>query len=183
MVSARLPLVPSWPSRGLFEWSCENEVCLRLRVAGGEGGSSDSGNMTAEATTLEVGTVSETVVGRYFNMTYKGTSAMIEEHLKNSSCVKIARTFSRLKFEQSFPEVHRADSPGRLSEFNPSSFGDLLSRRFTLYGPLDLIGLINLGIRCLPSAPLSLATSTSTEPKPYRIEQSPSLFRMSRHHP
>lgn len=61
MVSGLIPLVPSWPSRGLFELSSENEDCLRLRVAGGEGGSSDSGKMTAEATTLEVGIVSKTV--------------------------------------------------------------------------------------------------------------------------
>lgn len=49
-------------SRGFFERSSENEDCLRLRVAGGEGGCSDSGRMTAEATDLHVDMISEVVV-------------------------------------------------------------------------------------------------------------------------
>lgn len=52
MLSGLLPFVSLWPSRGLFERSSENEDCLRLRAAGGEGGCSDSGRMTAEATVL-----------------------------------------------------------------------------------------------------------------------------------
>lgn len=64
MVSVPFPRASLWPSRGLFERSPENEDCLRLRVAGGEGGCSDSGKMTAEATALEEKVVSKTVVGR-----------------------------------------------------------------------------------------------------------------------
>ena len=64
MVSG-LPLFSWWLSRGLFERSSENEGCLRLRAAGGEGDCSDSGRMTAEATALEE-VVSRTVIGREF---------------------------------------------------------------------------------------------------------------------
>ena len=53
MVLSLLPLLSLWPSLGLFDRSSENEDCLRLRVGGGEGGSSDSGNITAEATALQ----------------------------------------------------------------------------------------------------------------------------------
>ena len=52
MVSGLLPLTSLWPNLGLFERSSENDDCLRLRVAGGEGDCSDSGRMTAEATAL-----------------------------------------------------------------------------------------------------------------------------------
>ena len=59
MVSGLLPLVSLWPNLGLFERSSENDDCLRLRVAGGEGDCSDSGRMTAEATALEKGMFSK----------------------------------------------------------------------------------------------------------------------------
>ena len=61
-MSGLLPLVSFWPSRGLLERSSENEDCLRLRFVGGDGGCSDSGKMTAEATTLLMDMVSETLM-------------------------------------------------------------------------------------------------------------------------
>ena len=60
MVLGLLPLLSLWPSLGLFDRSSENEDCLLLRVAGGEGGCSDSGSTTAEATALQGNMVSKT---------------------------------------------------------------------------------------------------------------------------
>ena len=60
MVLGLLPLLSLWPTLGLFDRSSENEDCLRLRVAGGEGGCSDSGSITAEATALQGNMVSKT---------------------------------------------------------------------------------------------------------------------------
>lgn len=64
MVSCLFPLLSLWPSRALFERSSEKEDCLRLRVGGGEGGCSESGRITAEATALYLDMVSQTIVGR-----------------------------------------------------------------------------------------------------------------------
>ena len=60
MVLGLLPLLSLWPSLGLFDRSSEKEDCLRLRLAGGEGGCSDSGSITAEATALQGYMVSKT---------------------------------------------------------------------------------------------------------------------------
>lgn len=63
MVSGAFPLVSLGLSLGLLDRSSEKEDCLRLRAAGGEGGCSDSGRMTAEATTLGADMVSKTFLG------------------------------------------------------------------------------------------------------------------------